>query len=204
MSSHVSSDQWNKTPGFGQAFRAPVGREAVPQVAAGIQNLQEFNHNKNPQERYLPIAASATTGKPFLSPYPTPARWLMYFISKPFHILQSNALDQIVFFMPANKFTEMLVYIPDHSQPKDCEKACEYSVSRAWGSFSFFHRKVSVDFRRVWWVGCSWDGVIASMLCVQFSLSTSGPAVKQTQGRFLGFLSVPSSCHHPQQHRLFV
>lgn len=110
-------------------------------MAAGIQNLQEFNHNKNPQERYLPIAASATTGKPFLSPYPTPARWLMYFISKPFHILQSNALDQIVFFMPANKFTEMLVYIPDHSQPKDCEKACEYSVSSGMREFFFFSQK---------------------------------------------------------------
>lgn len=48
MCSHVSSDQFNKTHGFGQAFGAPVGREAMPQVAAGIQNPQEFDHHKNP------------------------------------------------------------------------------------------------------------------------------------------------------------
>lgn len=63
----------------------------MPQVAAGIQNPQEFHHIKIPQQKYLSFAASVSNNGQTLPISHSSKR--LYFISTLFYILQSNALN---------------------------------------------------------------------------------------------------------------
>lgn len=69
--------------------------------------------------------------------YPTPTRWFIYHLNAVLY-LTVKCTKPLVFFMPANTLTDMLVYIPGHRKSKDCEKAYQYLLSQACRDIFFF------------------------------------------------------------------
>lgn len=102
-------------------------RETSPQVAASVQNPQEFDLEKKIFRKNICLLPpqSAITVKSFPSAIPRSNK-MVYISSQCYLYLMVKHTKLPVFFMQDNTLTDMLVYIPGHSQPKDCEKAYWY------------------------------------------------------------------------------
>lgn len=139
----VSSDQLHKTHVFGQVFSAPVGspERQCPRRLLASQILRNSNIIKILRKNICLLLPQSATTKILPLPISHSSKTVDVFYFNAILYLTVKCTKPLVFFVPANTFSEMLVYIPGHSQSKDCEKACQYLLAQAQGDFSFFTEK---------------------------------------------------------------
>lgn len=141
---HVSSDQLNKTHVFGQVFSASVGSPKYPRWLLASRILRNLIIIKILRKNIcLLLPQSATTVKSFPSPYPTPARRLMYFISMLFYIFQSNALNHSYFSCQQTHLVKCWFMFLATVSPRTVKKPVSTCQLRHEGIFLFAQKSLN-------------------------------------------------------------